>query len=31
MMNFAAAMCESEDNLQQVTSLIESGKLEAGL
>jgi hypothetical protein len=30
-MNFAATMCESDDNLQQVVRLVESGSLEAGL
>lgn len=31
IMSFAAVMCESDDNLQQVVRLVESGKLEAGL
>jgi hypothetical protein len=30
-MSFAAVMRGSDDNLQQVVRLVESGKLEAGL
>jgi hypothetical protein len=30
-MSFAATMSESDDNLQQVVRLVESGSLEAGL
>jgi hypothetical protein len=30
-MNFAATMCGSDDNLQLVVRLVESGSLEAGL
>jgi hypothetical protein len=30
-MSFAVAMCESDDNLQQVECLVAAGKLEAGL
>jgi hypothetical protein len=31
IMSFSAGICQSDDNMQQVVCLVESGKLEAGL